>query len=114
MEMDRLKIEKLFAGLCCSECKSDFTKDSIQIVREEQGLFVIRIVCSKCNKSFGLAFLGIESVDLKSTGVDDEAIKLEIQEGPEPISTDEVIDAHKFIQNLDKDWQKHIPKDFSC
>lgn len=110
--MDKLKIEKLFADLCCSECKSDFTEDSIQILREEQGLFVIQIVCAKCNKSFGLAFLGLESIDLKSTDVSDEAIKLQIQDGPDPISMDEVIDAHKFIQNLDKDWQKHIPKDF--
>ena len=35
---------------------------------------------------------------------------LEVQEGPEPISYDDVIDAHRFIKNLDADWQKHIPK----
>lgn len=110
--MDKLKIEKLFADLCCSECRSDFTEDSIKIVREEDGLSVIQIVCHNCNKSFGLAFLGLESIELKSNEITDEDLKLQIQEGPDPINADDVIDAHKFIQNLDKDWQKHIPKDF--
>lgn len=110
--MDKLKIKQLFADLCCSECKSDFTEDSIQIMREEQGLFVIQIVCNECKKSFGLAFLGLESINLKSQELDSETFKLEIQEGPDAITEDDVIDAHKFIQNLDSDWQKHIPEEF--
>lgn len=110
--MDKIKIKQLFADLCCSNCKSDFTEESIQILREEQGLFVIQIVCTTCNKSFGLAFLGLDSIKLKSDEVEDSALKLQIQEGPSPINTDDVIDAHKFIANLDSGWSKYIPEDF--
>ena len=35
---------------------------------------------------------------------------MEVQEGPEPISYDDVIDAHRFIKNLDGNWHKHLPK----
>ncbi len=110
--MDKIKIKQLFADLCCSNCKSDFTEESIQILREEQGLFVIQIVCTKCNKSFGLAFLGLDSINLKSDEAEDSDLKLQIQEGPPPINTDDVIEAHKFIASLDSDWSKYIPEDF--
>ena len=81
------KIKKLFSNLCCSHCKNGFDED-----------------CKYCGKDFGVAFLGINNVDVKSYE------PLEIQEGPEPITYDDVIDAHRFIKTLDADWQKHLPK----
>ncbi|MDD3237718.1 MAG: hypothetical protein PHV37_06430 [Candidatus Gastranaerophilales bacterium] len=110
--MDKLKIKRLFSGLCCSNCKSDFDEDSIKIMREEDNLYVVQIVCRHCKKAFGLAFLGLESIDLKPEKIKDSDLKLEILEGPAPISYDDVIDAHKFIKNMDTDWEKHIPSDF--
>lgn len=98
------KIEKLFSNLCCSQCKNSFDKDSVVIKREEEGLTVISLVCKHCGKNFGVAFLGFSDIDLKNYE------PLEVQEGPEPINYDDVIDAHRFIQNLDSDWQKHLPK----
>ena len=38
---------------------------------------------------------------------EDEA--LEIQDCPLPISYDDVLDAHHFIDKLEKDWTKYIP-----
>lgn len=110
--MDRAKIKRLFADLCCSQCKHDFEEDSIKVLREDEGLYVIQVTCAECNKSFGLAFLGLESISLKPDEIEDEYVPLTIQEGPAPISADDVIDAHKFIKNLESDWQKHIPTDF--
>lgn len=110
--MDKLKLKRLFADLCCSECKNDFDEDSIKILREEDGLYVVRVVCSHCQKSFGLAFLGLESITLKPEEVEDDKLPLTIQEGPAPISEDDVLNAHDFIKMLDSDWQKHIPEDF--
>lgn len=98
------KIKKLFSNLCCSHCKNGFDEDSITIKREEEGLTVVGLSCKHCGKDFGVAFLGINNVDVKSYE------PLEIQEGPEPITYDDVIDAHRFIKTLDADWQKHLPK----
>ena len=110
--MDKLKITKLFADLCCSECKHDFTEESISIIRQEHGLYVVQVTCEHCNKTFGLAFLGLESITLKPAEVEDEYLRLTIQEGPATITEDDVLDAHRFIQNMDSDWSKYIPEEF--
>lgn len=104
------KIATLFKELCCSSCGSDFDEKSVTIMREErtpdEEMLVIRLVCQKCGKGFGVAFLGISDLKLKNYKEDD--LVLNIQDGLNPISTDDVLDAHKFIKKLDKDWQKFI------
>lgn len=104
------KISTLFKDLCCSACKSDFDEKSVIIMREEkmQGeeMIVFRLACQECGKSFGVAFLGISDFELKDYTEDDLA--LQVQEGAVPISTDEVLDAHKFIRDFDKNWKKFI------
>lgn len=98
------KIEKLFSNLCCSQCRNSFDKDSITIKRQEEGLTVIGLECKHCGKNFGVAFLGMSDIDVKNYE------PLEVTEGPEPISYDDVIDAHIFIKKLEKDWNKYLPK----
>lgn len=106
--MDKIKIKQLLSGLCCSVCKHDFDENSIFIKRQEKDLLVIKVVCSKCGKNFGLALLGENPLEVKDNLQDDE---LAIQDCPLPISYDDVIDAHKFIDKLEKDWNKYIPDD---
>jgi hypothetical protein len=110
--MSKLNFKKLFADLCCSNCGHDFDENSVFILREEEGLFVIQVVCPECQKSFGIAILGLESVAIKNK--DEDKLPLQIKELPEPISSDDVLDAHKFIKNLDSDWQKYIPKGYKA
>jgi len=95
------KLEKLFSNLCCSQCKNGFDENSIIVKREEDGLSVISLECKHCGKNFGVAFLGFSGIDVKEP--------LEVVEGPEPISYDDVIDAHRFIEKLEKDWTKYLP-----
>lgn len=96
------KLKILFDNLCCSQCKAGFDEDSIEIKRRELGLLVTHLVCRNCGKSFGVAFLGLSGLDIKEP--------LEVQQGPEPINYDDVIDAHRFIKNLDEHWQNYLPK----
>ncbi len=104
------KIATLFKDLCCSACKSDFDENSVLIMREEktedEEMLVIRMICPNCGKSFGVAFLGISDFNLKNYSDDD--LTLHMQEGSNPINEDDVLDAHKFIKKLDKNWQKFI------
>ena len=101
--MDKTKLKKLFSGLCCSVCRHDFDEDAIFIKREEENLLVLQVVCPECGKSFGLALLGTGALSVK----DKEDTPLEIQDCP--LSYDDVLDAHKFIDKLEKDWTKYIP-----
>lgn len=104
------KIATLFKDLCCSVCKADFDEKSVVVMREEKNpqeeMLVFRLTCQKCGKSFGVAFLGISDIELKNYSDDD--LVLHVQEGAAPISTDEVLDAHKFIKEFDENWKKFI------
>ena len=95
----------MFGNTCCSNCKADFEETSFQIMRDEDDFIVLRVRCQECGKSFGLAFLGTGSVSVKEN--DDSPF--EFQPCPMPISYDDVLDAHHFIDKLEKDWNKYIP-----
>ena len=97
------KLRVLFSNLCCSKCKNGFDENSIEIKRQENGLLVAHLTCQHCGKDFGVAFIGLSNLEVKSE-------PLEVQEGPEPISYYDVIDAHRFIKDLDEHWQDHLPK----
>lgn|SRR5574344_886281 len=104
------KISALFKDLCCSVCKSDFDESSIDIMRHEdengEEMIVFKLTCQNCGKSFGVAFLGLSDISLKSFSEDD--LTLHIKDGLAPINEDDVIDAHNFIKKMDKDWKKFI------
>lgn len=110
--MQKSDIAKLFTNLCCAGCGADFDENSFTILREDELFCVVQVICQNCKKSFGIAFLGQEVPTVNSREYTDEELALNIQEGPPPISVDDVLDAHNFIKNLDCDWNKHIPKDF--
>ena len=103
-------VDKLFANMCCSNCGADFTEESISVLREEDEFSVLQITCNKCGKSFGIAFLGESGLAVKSSRDEDWA--LELQNGPDAVSFDDVIDAHRFIKGLGADWKKHLPKEY--
>ncbi len=104
--MKKKEIKNLLANMCCSRCKSDFDEESVFIIREDTNLLVLQIVCSKCGKGFGIALLGTAGI---KTCNDDP---LEFQPCPQPINYDDVLDAHQFIDKLEKDWNKYIPDEF--
>ncbi len=110
--MNRLNINKLFSNLCCSNCGHDFDSDSVYVLREEDGLFVLQVVCPACKKSFGVAFLGLNSINIKDEDKTDEKYALQVKDLPEPINSDDVLDAHCFIKKMGNDWQKYIPDEY--
>jgi len=108
--MKKKLINMLFSDMCCSNCKADFTDDSIFVLRKECGLTVIQVICQECGKTFGIALLG--GCDEKEPeNLSQADVALQIQEGPDAICYDDVLDAHKFFSNLEDDWQKYIPED---
>lgn len=102
------KVATLFKELCCSQCKEDFDENSVVIMREEDEMIVLKMVCQHCKKSFGVAFLGISDFDLKNYPPSEEDLVLCPKENVGPISEDDVLDAHRFIKDLDVNWLKFI------
>lgn len=101
------KIDVLFKNLCCSRCKSDFDESSIHVLRREKEMLVINLHCNVCEKEFGIAFLGTKNINAEF--FDYEKTPLRMIEDLPPISKDDVLDAHKFIKDLDEYWTKYLP-----
>ena len=59
------KLNVMFKNICCSRCKSDFGEESIEVLRQEEAMLVIRLNCIHCGKTFGVAFLGVEDLSVK-------------------------------------------------
>ncbi len=85
-------IKTLFSGLCCSRCKNEFDKHSIKILKRDCDIMVCSLSCEKCGKDFGEI---VFNFNRKS----DNHLPLEVVDGPEPITYDDVIEAHRFIRD---------------
>lgn len=102
--MQNIYINNLLKNMCCSDCGADF--DHYKVLREEKNILVINLICAKCKKDFGTCILSM--CDIKSR--DKDAVALELQDGPDLITIDEVIDANNLIKNLKNDWSNKFPK----
>jgi hypothetical protein len=91
--IDDRMIKELFKNLCCSRCRNDFTKESLTIKEQERDILICNLKCLICEKDFGDVVLNINP---KS----DRHASLEIIDGPAPINSDDVIDAHNFIKKM--------------
>ena len=98
-----IDFKKLLNNLNCSQCKADFDENSVTVLKEENNILVVNLKCSKCGKDFGIALLNLTDKYPKNS--------FKVIEGPKPIDYDDVIDAHKFIKNLDKNWTDYLPKE---
>ena len=81
----------LFSELCCSQCRNDFTTESLEIMEQQNGILICRLSCKKCGADFG-------DIVLKYNQNTKMHTPLEVIEGPQPISTDDVLNAHEFIK----------------
>ena len=107
--MNKKIIKMLFSDMCCSQCKADFDENSIFVLRNEKNLNVVQIVCQNCGKSVGIALLG-DCDEKELLQKSQHELALQIQDGPDAICYDDVIDAHNFFKNLDENWEKYIPE----
>ena len=98
LEFNPKEILNLLKNLCCSQCRNDFTHDSITIKEQEGDIFLILDEPTAgldkiCGKNFGDIVLNVNKKSKTHA-------PLEIIDGPPPITSDDVIDAHRFIKKM--------------
>ncbi len=86
-------IKILFKNLCCSKCRNDFTTGSLTVKRREGDILICNLKCTVCEKDFG-------DVVFNFNRKSDKHYPMEIIDGPPPISSDDVINAHEFIKKM--------------
>ncbi|MEM0951918.1 MAG: hypothetical protein AAGI66_07230 [Cyanobacteria bacterium P01_H01_bin.74] len=112
-------IQNFFTRMQCNFCSQPFRPDDIELIRQEDAMFIVNVHCGKCNKQNGVAMVGLETAeDRKAFNLhkgftdpeltEDEMVRLSEYD---PINEDDVLDAHNFFQELDEHWQTFIPEE---
>lgn len=121
-------ITEYFRKRCCRHCSQPYTPEGIELIRQEPGVIVVRVVCCSCNTPLGIALVGMNSpaqsptcehgrpgsttqkeqkYALPGEWTKRDAFRLADQP---PISYNDVLAAHEFFHNLGNDWSKHLPR----
>ena len=90
--MNENEFKNLFSNLCCSQCRNDFEQDALNVINREGDILICNLTCTKCGKDFGQIIFNFN----KKSKIHHP---LEIIDGPAPISADDVLNAHEFINN---------------
>lgn len=105
-------IQEYFQQKSCRHCANQFSADGIKLLREEPGVFVVRVTCQCCGHPLGVAIVGAapthhkKYAELPLDWTRKDASRL--QHLP-PISFDDVLAAHEFFASLDSGWQQYLP-----
>lgn len=107
-------IQEHFTHLNCPYCEHSFTHNCVNLLREEKDYWVVKVVCTSCAKAVGIAIVGI---DYDEYSEKEEKMFEDFSENDHkrladkrPIGYDDVIEAHRFIQDLGSDWMKYVPR----
>jgi hypothetical protein len=106
-------IQEYFQQKFCRNCDCQFSSEGIQLLRQEPGVLVVRVTCKACGHPLGVAIVGtvIESTKKEPRlPVDWTRRDVERLSARAPISYDDVLEAHQFIDQLGGDWAQHLPK----
>lgn len=107
-------IQNFFTRMRCNFCSHSFTPDDIQLLRQEEGIYIVNVYCNQCNTQNGVAMVGVEVPQGSGHSFPDpelteeEVVRLAEFE---PITEDDVLTAHEFIHGLDGNWQQFIPQE---
>lgn len=103
-------IQNFFTRMRCNFCSQPFTPEDIQLLRQDDGIFIVNVYCNHCNTQNGVAMVGVE-VPEQVYFEDPELTQEELVRLAEfkPVSHDDVLEAHHFFSNLDAGWMKFIP-----
>ncbi len=98
-------IQNFFTRMRCHYCAAHLHPAGIQLVRKEGGVYVVNIQCTHCERHMGIAMVGVEGVNIekgKRQYCDPEMTASEFERlaSFEPVSYDDVLDAHAFFTNL--------------
>ncbi len=104
-------IQNFFTRMRCNFCSHSFSPEDIQLIRQDEGVYIVNVYCNHCHTQNGVAMVGVEVPAGTSMFPDPELTDEELIRLAEfnPITEDDVLDAHTFFNNLDGDWMRLIP-----
>ncbi len=105
-------IQNFFSRMRCNFCSHSFEPEDIQLLRKDEGVYIVNVYCNHCSTQNGVAMVGVEAPEgMPNAFPDPELTDEELIRLAEfnPITDDDVLDAHTFFNNLDGNWMRFIP-----
>lgn len=106
-------IQEYFQQKSCRYCTNQFSADGIKLLREEPGVFVVRVTCQSCGHPLGVAIVGaVTNQSKKEKKLPPDWTRKDSHRLGHlpPISFDDVLAAHEFFSQLDCGWHRHLPQ----
>jgi hypothetical protein len=119
-------IQQFFTQMSCQHCQESFDADSIELIREDEGVYLVGVHCHHCNVQVGVAMVGVQRSNREDGAAGSSKGKRKRRRYRDPelteselerlnqfdtVTDDDVIEAHRFIQGLDEGWMKFIPQE---
>ena len=99
----------------CSVCHRDFEPDDIHVLSRKSDMWMLMVSCGECQaRNFVAAVIGdgdAEEAQLALRKLGEEHIRTREMEPddpgelPDPVSIDDVLEVHEFLQGFDGDFQ---------
>ena len=110
------QVQAFFEQMHCHFCHHTFKTDDVELIREDNGFYLVNVFCHRCRTQNGVALVGVETHDGHSHPLlypDPELTEEELERLSvfEPICEDDILAAHEFFQGLDANWASKIPDD---
>ena len=96
-------LKRLFSKVNCGICGRKYDASDIKVLDQEEGLWILSVVCSSCGTQ-GLIAAVVEEGQIADLVTDlTEAEHARFAEG-EGVGVDDVLDMHTFLKEFDGDF----------
>lgn len=109
-------IQNFFSRMKCNHCDAHLEPEGIELIQHKGGTYLVNVQCVHCERQMGTAMVGLEGAEIsgrprRKKYKDPELTPAEMRRLSiyQPVSFDDVLDAHDFFSNLGADWQKYLP-----
>ena len=104
--MDNGFIRQLIATKKCRACGKKFESNSITVVGQKKGIWLLRVICADC---YTQCLIAVVPGAGKIAGISDLKDGETARSG-EPVNADDMLDMHNFLANFDGDFSRLLNK----
>ncbi len=109
-------IQNFFTRMRCHFCSTHLSPDGVELIRHDNGVFIVNVHCTHCTRQMGIALVGMEGSEVVASDAhyeDPELTEAELERlgNFAPVNFDDVLDAHTFFSGLDSGWMQHLPEE---
>ena len=109
-------IQQYFTQMNCQFCSNAFAENDVELIRQDDAMYIVNVFCHRCHTQNGVAMVGLATTEEMIPPRQFEDPELTEEEKTrlshfEPIAENDVLEAHRFFQDLGSDWMKFIPEE---